>query len=531
MSKKTLIILLAILVIASFFRFWQLDKIPPGLYPDEAMNGNNGLDLLYKGDFRIFYPENNGREGLFVWLLALSFWIFGPSLWSIKAVSALAGTMTVLGTFLLTKEIFKLTEKSKEQITKIALSASFLTAISFWHVNFSRINFRAILIPLILTFGFYLLFRAFDKEALSPKNIATLAASGILFGLGFYTYISYRFIVLLGPLTLFLFGLITKKKSFFKLSLLLVIFIFLTALPLGVYFLKNPGDFFGRATGVSVLSHETPLLKLGESLFSHLGMFNIRGDGNWRHNYAEEPLLLWPVGLIFLLGVFFSVKNTVLSVKQKQRRSLLPYCFLISWFLIMLVPGFLSAEGIPHSLRVIGAIPPVYIMAGMGFAWLSKKLGEFKLNFRSVAFYLPVAIFLIVLTFAQFNKYFFDWGKREEAEHAFSKNYVSLGKYLNSLPEDCEKVVVVNAAGVPVPYPNGIPMPAQTPIFIERSKYVQKRSEYILPKETEKIKISQRSLVITLMKPEEKLFNKLVSQFPHAEQIKKQEIWALIINN
>ncbi len=530
MNKKALIILLVILVVAGVFRFWQLDKIPPGLYPDEAMNGNDALDLLYKGDFRTFYPENNGREGLFVWLLALSFWIFGPSLWSIKVVSALAGTLTVLGTFLLTKEIFRLIKKSKEQIIKIALFASFLTAISFWHVNFSRINFRAILIPLVLTFGFYLLFRALNKGGLNLKNLVTVGSSGIIFGLGFYTYISYRFIVLLGPLTLFLFWLTAKKKNFFKLSLLLVVFIFLTALPLGVYFLKNPGDFFGRATGVSVLSHETPLLKLGESVISHLGMFNIRGDGNWRHNYSEEPLLLWPVGLIFLMGLFFSVKNTVLFIRQKEYSSLVPYCFLISWFLIMLIPGFLSAEGIPHSLRVIGAIPPIYIMSGIGFSWLLKKMGSFKLNFRSIALYLPIAVFLIVLTFAQFDKYFFDWSKREEVEHAFSKKYVSLGRYLNSLPENYEKTVIVNAGGVPVPYPDGIPMPAQTPIFIERAENIQTRSNYILPDTAETIKISKRPLAIVLMDPKKELFDKLVPRFPEAEQIKDQGFWVLEIN-
>jgi len=38
-KNKELIFLLIILAIASFFRLWQLDKIPPYLYPDVAMNG------------------------------------------------------------------------------------------------------------------------------------------------------------------------------------------------------------------------------------------------------------------------------------------------------------------------------------------------------------------------------------------------------------------------------------------------------------------------------------------------------------
>jgi len=37
MQKKTLFFLLAILVIAVFFRLWKLNEIPPGLYPDVAI--------------------------------------------------------------------------------------------------------------------------------------------------------------------------------------------------------------------------------------------------------------------------------------------------------------------------------------------------------------------------------------------------------------------------------------------------------------------------------------------------------------
>src|SRR3989338_2140539 len=104
-KRKELIILILVLLIASFFRLWQLDSIPPGLYPDVALNGNEALETLKTGDFKVFYPENNGREGLMMWLIALSFSVFGVSVWSIKIVAAGAGILTVLGLYLLVKEI------------------------------------------------------------------------------------------------------------------------------------------------------------------------------------------------------------------------------------------------------------------------------------------------------------------------------------------------------------------------------------------------------------------------------------------
>jgi len=101
MKGRLILILLIILIIAAFFRLWQLDKIPPGLYPDEAINGNEAISNPGK----VFYPENNGREGLFINLIALSFSIFGVSIWALKIVPAIIGILTVFGLYLLTKEL------------------------------------------------------------------------------------------------------------------------------------------------------------------------------------------------------------------------------------------------------------------------------------------------------------------------------------------------------------------------------------------------------------------------------------------
>lgn len=106
-KNKILLILIAIMAIAVFFRLWKLDSIPPGLYPDVAINGNEALEALKSGNFKLFYPENNGREGLFINLISLSFAVFGVSIWSIKIVAAIFGILTVLGVYLLTQEVFQ----------------------------------------------------------------------------------------------------------------------------------------------------------------------------------------------------------------------------------------------------------------------------------------------------------------------------------------------------------------------------------------------------------------------------------------
>jgi len=295
MQKKVLLLLIFILAIATFFRLWKLTLIPPGLYPDVAINGNDALETLRTGNFKVFYPENNGREGLMMWLIALSFSVFGVNIWSIKIVAAIIGILTVLGLYFLTKELFQIGNWKNEVI---ALLASFFLATSFWHVNFSRIGFRAILLPFILVFGFYFLLKGFRTQ-----RFLNFIVSGILFGFGFYTYISYRFIVLLLPLVLLCWWSIYQKEKLQKKYLSLVIcylsLVILIALPLGIYFLQHPQNFISRASQTSVFSTENPLKELTKSFIFHLGMFNFYGDPNWRHNFAGAPMLFWPSEFYF----------------------------------------------------------------------------------------------------------------------------------------------------------------------------------------------------------------------------------------
>jgi 4-amino-4-deoxy-L-arabinose transferase-like glycosyltransferase len=500
-ENKTLFILLIILAIASFFRLWQLDIIPPGLYPDEAINGNEAISNPGK----VFYHENNGREGLFINLLFLSFSLFGISIWSLKIVGALAGIFTVWGLYLLTRELFN---------KNIALLSSFFLAVSFWHLNFSRIGFRAILIPFILVFGFYFLFRGFKQ-----KRILDLIIAGIFFGFGFYTYISYRFIVLLLLLILlcwwFIYNQERVQKKYWRLTAFLLLSIIIIALPIGIYFLQNPGDFVSRAGGVSVFTQENPVKALGESLILHLGMFNFYGDNNWRHNFAGSPQLLWPVGILFLIGFALSIKDFLTSIKNKNYSGLKFPLLLLSWFFIMLLPGVLTYEGLPHALRVIGVIPVVYIFAGLG-GWTTYQWFKGNTEYRKLLVFTSL-LFLFTVAFIQYNKYFIKWGRNPEVLGAFSRNYVEMGNYLNSLPQGTQKYVIVNQPGIPAPWPDGIPVPAQTPIFIERTKFGQPEATYLLPSMLNEIKINKKTTVVVLMKYDEVLINELSEKFPEEE--------------
>src|SRR4026209_2995970 len=79
--------LAGILLIAAFLRFFELPRYPPALHSDEAVNGINALQVIHLHQIKVFYPENNGREGLFINLQAIAVWLFGTEAWALRFVS------------------------------------------------------------------------------------------------------------------------------------------------------------------------------------------------------------------------------------------------------------------------------------------------------------------------------------------------------------------------------------------------------------------------------------------------------------
>ena len=172
-------LLLAILIAAFALRITNINTIPSSIYPDEAQNGVDGQLANATGHYKLFYETNNGREGLFINLQAMSIKYIGNTVFGLKIWSIIFGTLTVLGVYLLTTELFQ------DQIA--GLVGAYLIAFAYWAINFSRIGFRAIMLPFILSFAFYFLWKGLRTKKLSDFIIA-----GFIYGLGLHTYIAFR---------------------------------------------------------------------------------------------------------------------------------------------------------------------------------------------------------------------------------------------------------------------------------------------------------------------------------------------------
>lgn len=370
------IAIVCIVVLAGFLRSYDIKSYPPGLFPDEAANGEDLL-LILEGDTRPFYPRGNGREAVFFYLQALMVKLQGIGVWQMHMASVIVGTLSVLAIYFATQVYFG---------RLAGVFAALFLATSSWHLTLSRTGFRAIMMPLFIS-----LFTAFaglvvqavkDKRRVASYIYAGLA--GASFAGGFYTYIAYRAMVgvIIGVVILLLLAALHPKIGFphfrrYGKQILVACLAFVIAfLPLGIFFVQNPKDFVGRAGQVSVFN---PALQqefgggtlLGTILYSTnetLLSFFTHGDENWRHNVAGYPLLNPLVGVLFLLGICWAIKGMwdvfwkILHGEEVHLGMIYPYLLLV--LLGLMVPTITTAEGMPHALRSIGMAAPIYILAG-----------------------------------------------------------------------------------------------------------------------------------------------------------------------
>lgn len=447
-------LLIGVILVAVFFRFYQIVEMPGGLFPDEAANGLD-INLMEQGKLQPFYDRGNGREALFFYMEWASVAAFGRGPWQHHIVSALVGLLAVLGGFLVTRKLFTFQHPGDKTVewraTNLALLGSFLMAISTWHTVLSRTAFRANLIPLFTTFTFYFLLRAY-AAATKDKRLLWAFITGATFALGFYSYIAYRMMVpILLVLSVWPFFAEGAKKSIQKywkagiiFALTFIIFIF----PIAKYFYTHPGSFVGRSGEVSIFN---PELNQGhaaatfmEVVKESLGAYFANGDLNWRHNISGYPFLSPVISPFFALGLilvtFFALRYVLMPRRFSGDWK---HLLLGLWFWAMLLPVVTTAEGIPHGLRSIGTIPAVFIISAFGlyrftFAILTiigerhKNSARRKIRLIEGALITLVPVFALTLILQSYLTYFVYAANSPENFYAFRSDLTVVSDYLKT---------------------------------------------------------------------------------------------------
>ena len=400
----------------------RLPELPPGLHFDEAANGIDALDVL-AGARSIFFERNNGREPLSIYLQAVSIALLGATPFALRLTSAVIGAATAPAVYWMVREAFWRTSR---QPRWLAFWSAAFVATSYWHLTFSRIGFRAIMLPLLasLTFAFFWQsWRRLSEGDRMPWG--GLLACGVLVGVSLYTYIAARFLPILVALVAG-FDLVRAGLSRLEFRRRLAAFMVITVAalvifsPLAAYFISHPDSFVGRAAQVSIFSPEyhggDSLHALMHGVASTAAMFLLTPDPNVTHNPAGRPILDIALTAWFILG---------LAICVRRWRSL-PHLFLLAWLAVFALPAILTATESPHPLRTLGMAPAVFTVPVVAMLAAGELAGA---TLRRWATLLPLP-FLLFSSALGIGDYFGSWQTGSAGSNE-QTSFVSLATYMN----------------------------------------------------------------------------------------------------
>lgn len=344
-------LVLLIVIAAAALRFAALGGVPPGLYRDEAHNGLDAAQVL-RGETPVFFEANNGREPLFIYLVAAAVAVMGRTPAAVRIVAAILGTLTVPATYFLFRALYG---------RSVALLGAATLAITVWPVQLSRIGFRAVALPLLTALALWQLWAG----ARTGKGWR-FALAGALYGLSFYTYLAARFTPLALLAWLILRGRRQGPPIRWRNLLIFVGAALVILAPLAAYVVGHWASFTERAGQVSVFNPAIhggdPWGTLARHVVKIAGMFNVRGDFIPRHNVPLRPVFDPLLGAAFILGLAVAI------VRHSDADRL-----ALVWVGVMLLPTLL-AEDAPHFLRGVGVLPVLFVFPALGLHRLGETL-------------------------------------------------------------------------------------------------------------------------------------------------------------
>jgi 4-amino-4-deoxy-L-arabinose transferase-like glycosyltransferase len=426
-------LMLGLVLLATWLRFWQIESIPPGLWFDEAYNGMDTIGMMVNRTWPVFFTGNNGREALYHYLLIFPITVFGNSTLTLRLAPIFIGIVSVPVMYRWILTLFN----DRPDGRLLALVGTAGLATSFWFLLMNRTGYRANLLPLCVLMTSLLFWRGWQNGKLRFYLLA-----GVMLGVTQYSYFSARLLPLV-------FGLFVLTQTIFwqnderlrlKLAWLGLVIMAVAsaaiALPLLIYIFNDPGAGWGRALAVSVKLDNTNAgwSALGAHLLESVRVFVDGQDPNWRHHLVGIPMFDW----LSTLGFWWGVAAAIWQFRQPV------YRFLLILLVVMWLPAPLSTPAI-HTLRLAGMLPAYYALMAVGLLelanWLGATLKRSGWPGPKFAGMLALTAVIFISGGLTIAHYFYRWGRLPEVYRAFDGPVVALADRLTDSHAEINTVI------------------------------------------------------------------------------------------
>jgi hypothetical protein len=386
--------LVVALVIGAFvLRAWHIETIPWTLGGDEGSQGLWARQVLQGQVKEIF-----GTGWLSVPNLSF-FWqagwleLAGDNILGLRLPWAVVGTLTVLGTYLLTRRLFG---------RWMALLTAFLLAVYHFHIHYSRLGSNQVADPLFTVWAIY-----FMVVGWQGNRRWAWAVSGIVAGLALYFYAGSRQVPVI-LLAVIVWASITEHDflSGHRSDLLAMLGGFaIAAGPMLILFVRHPNEFNARVNQVGLiqsglldriaeLTGHSKLRVLLDQFKSAFFAFTFYRDRVAWYG-ASIPLMDFLASIFFMLGLVFS------AFKLREWR----YAVFVFWFILVIVFGGALTENPPSSQRLVSSAVPAVFFVAVALRELSRVLRDL-LQMPELGRRLAVLAVAGVLAFISLRFYF-----------------------------------------------------------------------------------------------------------------------------
>ncbi len=403
--NKPKIVLIAIIILAAFLRFYRLGEVPMGITWDEAAVGYNAWSIVSNGKDEwnnsyplVFKSFEDDKSPIHIYITAASVFIFGLNDFSIRLPMAIFGVFNVLLIYFLVKEIYS---------KNIGYMAAFLMAISPYSIQFSKFNHESGISLAFFMVGLIYLIRFIKKKT------SRLYLVSIFFGLSALTYhTALVFIPLITVVCAILFYkdlFINKIQLFFSICVVLVFLLVCFFEPglLGINRL-NQTSLSDQMIKETYIYESTQNLFLGrielyvQRYLSHFTYQYLFKSGDPNPKFSSQY-----TGQFYLIEGLLLVAGALSFVRNKSRFNLL----ILSWALLAPIPASITggASEAPHAARSMFVMGSWQIIGSLGFFSI---LGLIRsINMRKI-YSVTILIILFLSTFLYLKSYYLEYAPK-----------------------------------------------------------------------------------------------------------------------
>ena len=388
--------LLTIVLMGSSLRFYKLGAIPNSLNWDEVSWGYNGYSIAETGrdEWGNLFPLSfkafgDYKQPVYVYLTALSIKLFGLTPFAVRFPSALLGSLTVLVTYFLVKELLmdKEEQEDKNLVTKyVPLLTAGLLALSPWHIQFSRVAYEANVGLFFVILGVWMFIKGINK-----KSWQLLYGSIISLTLSAMTYHSEKIFTPILFVGLLMYGyrfLVLNKRLAFGLAVLFIVLNSIWALDFRTTARGRSVTIFSNQTKVlapsieyiefdrqnndilGVVLHNRRVvyaLKYAENYLAHFNPVFLFITGDDVRHHAPGMGVLYMVSLPF---IHLGFRNIVLQSGRGGK-------LLLFWFFLSPVAAALAIDA-PNASRSLIFLPTWQVFEAIGLLSFLRYLFTLK---------------------------------------------------------------------------------------------------------------------------------------------------------